>query len=290
MIKYRIGIIGGENSHADSFAQAFNLPDENGNLPYPDCRVTMVSGHYPDANRTLAEKFGIDHVVEDPKEMLGKVDAVLITARDGKFHWEFAKPFIEAGIPLFVDKPFTADPAQAEALIALAKEKGVPLCGGSSIKYAADLLELKDFICNTDAQIMGGSLSAPVEINSEHSGFYFYASHLVEMTMELFGYNPKSVTAVKHESSVCCMVHYDNFSVTNHFKERSKPYTAAVYAKGIVEYRQLDISNIENGQCAEFVEMLRTGKMQYTYEQLIAPVFYMAAIIKSYETGLTVNI
>ncbi len=290
MIKYRIGIIGGENSHADNFAERINLPDEQGIFRYPDCRITMVSGHYPEANRTLAEKFGIDQVVDDPKEMLGKVDAVLITARDGKYHLEFAKPFLEAGIPLFVDKPFTADPAQAEELISLAKEKGVPLCGGSSVKYSDELLELKDFIRTTDKEIMGGSLSAPVQINSEHSGFYFYASHLVEMTMELFGYNPQSVTAVKHGNSVCCMVHYDNFSVSNHFKEKSKPYTAAVYASGIVEYRQLDISNIEDGQCAEVVEILRTGKMRYPYQQLIAPVYIMAAIIKSYETGLTVNL
>ncbi len=290
MIKYRIGIIGAENSHADSFAKRINMPDEAGNFCYPDCRITMVTGHYPDANKALAEKFSIDRVVDAPEEMLGNVDAVVITARDGKYHWEFAKPFIEAGIPVFVDKPFTADIGQAEEMVALAKEKGVPLCGGSGLKHSVDVQYFKDFVQTTELDLMGGSLSAPVQLNSEHSGFYFYAPHLVEMTLEIFGYHPHSVTAVKHADSVCCMVHYDNFTVSNHFKEKSKPYTAVLYATKYSEYREVRYQECEDLQCDEFVKMLRTGKMAYTYEQLVAPVYLMTAIIKSYETGKTVKI
>lgn len=290
MIKYRIGIIGGENSHADSFAERINLPDENGNLRYPDCQITMVSGHYPDANRTLSEKFGIDQVLDDPKEMLGKVDAVLITARDGKYHLEFAKPFLEAGIPLFVDKPFTADLSEAETLVALAKKNNVPLCGGSCLKYSKDVQYFKNFVETTDLDVMGGSLSAPVQLYSPHSGFYFYAAHLAEVTLEIFGYQPQSVTAVKHEDSVCCMVHYDKFTVSNHYKEKSKPYTAVLYATKYAEYRDLGYDHCEQQQCDEFIEMIRTGKMAYTYEQLVAPVSLMSAIIQSYETGKTVTL
>lgn len=290
MVKYRIGLIGAENSHADSFARQINQPDENGVYLYPDCRITMVGGHYPEANQKLAETFQIDQVVEDYREMLGKVDAVAITARDGKYHLEFAKPFLEAGIPVFVDKPFTADVKEAEELIALAKKGGSPLCGGSCLKYSEDVQDFKKFVETTDLVVMGASLSAPMQLYSAHSGFYFYAAHLAEMTLEIFGYQPKSVTAVKHQDSVCCMVHYDNFTVTNHYKEQSKPYTAVMYATKYAEYRDVRYDNCEEMQCDEFVDMIRTGKMVYTYEQLVAPVYLMSAIIKSYETGTTVNV
>ena len=131
---YRIGILGSENSHASAFSEIFNKPDENGAFKYPDCHVVAVGGHYPESNKEVFEKFGLDFIAEKPEDMLGKVDAVMVTARDGKFHPEFARPFVEAGLPMFIDKPFAVDPAEALALVRLAKSKNVPLVGGSSVK------------------------------------------------------------------------------------------------------------------------------------------------------------
>ena len=78
----RIGILGGENSHADCFAKYFNFPDEAGKPNVPGFRVTAVAGNYPDANRKLADYYGLELVAERPEELLGIVDAVMVTARD----------------------------------------------------------------------------------------------------------------------------------------------------------------------------------------------------------------
>ena len=289
MVKYRIGIIGAENSHADCFAREINLPDENGNYRYPDCRITCVYGHYPEANEKLAREYDIK-VSQSVEEMLGEVDAVMVTARDGKYHYEFAKPFVEAGMPAFVDKPFTVDPTEAEALVALAKEKKVPLCGGSSLKFTDGIQDLKKLLRETDGELFGGAMSAPVSLYSEYSGFFFYSSHLTEMTLEVFGYEPKSVSAMKHDHSVCATIHYDGFSVANHFKEGNPDYTACVYLAGNPQLTQINLDNCGERECAAFVEMLRTGQMHNTYEELVAPVYYMNAVKKAYETGETVPV
>ncbi len=63
---YRIGILGSENSHASAFSEIFNKPDENGAFKYPDCHVVAVGGHYPESNKEVFEKFGLDFIAEKP--------------------------------------------------------------------------------------------------------------------------------------------------------------------------------------------------------------------------------
>lgn len=46
-------------------------------------------------------------LVDKPDEMIGQIDAVLIESVEGSFHYDRTAPFLEAGLPVFVDKPFT---------------------------------------------------------------------------------------------------------------------------------------------------------------------------------------
>ena len=281
---FRIGIIGTENSHATDLARRINLSGD-----YPDCRVTLVWGHYPEENERIARDFGC-RVASGIDEMVANTDAVLVTARDGKYHAEFARPFIEAGKPAFIDKPFSVDVEEAKALIALAREKGVPLCGGSTLKYADAVEELRAYVAASPANVLGGSVYAPVVMDSEYSGFFFYSPHLAEMTLEIFGYAPKAVTAVQNAAGVCAVVDYGDFCVTNHFGWGAVDYCAGVYSKSGSEVRKVDLSMIGAKNCAAFVEMLRTGHMPRTYEELLAPVVYLNAVKKAYETGKRVEL
>ena len=205
-IKYRIGIIGSENSHAGGFSKEFNVAGRDGKFAFPGFRVTHIGGHYPEESEKVAAEYGIGTVVGDPSEMLGKVDAVMVTARDGKYHAGFARPFVEAGVPAFVDKPFTVSVDEAEGLIRLAKSKGVPLCGGSSLKFAYDALILRNAVAEAGDRVQGGTVTAPLAPGSPYSGFYFYSPHLAEITLTVFGYRPLSATARENRGAVTAII------------------------------------------------------------------------------------
>lgn len=275
---FRVGIIGSENSHAMAFSEIFNLNNKD---QYPDIQVVAIYGEDKAASEAVRDKCGVE--IMTPEEMLGKVDAIMVTSRDGALHAGYAKPFIEAGIPAFVDKPLTRDVEEASALMRLAKEKGVPIVGGSSLKYPEDLAALKEVV--KKGEVRGADLAAPVSLVNDYGGFFFYASHLVEMTMAIFGSQPRKIWACRTQDSVTATVRFDQCDVTNHFNEGNYHYSATIYTKDQTIFKELDVSKIYQHECDAFAKMLRTGKMEQTYEELVMPVAYIAAIEKAYETG-----
>jgi len=141
----RIGIVGTENSHAMAFAKYFNLADaKTGKRPYEDIRVTAIMGS-EESTRKIVDTVGVDTVCTSAEEMAQIVDAVMIVNQKGSVHCDYAMPFVEKGMPIFVDKPFTSDVAQAEELYAKMQEYGCKVMGGSGCKYARALWRLRSW-------------------------------------------------------------------------------------------------------------------------------------------------
>ena len=284
---YRIGLIGSENSHAWAFAKVFAKDPD-----FSDLVVTAVCGSEGRENSEKVQAYFPDAViVERPEEMLPLVDAVMITSRDGIFHYPYAKPFLEAGKPMFVDKPFTVDPAEARALVALAKEKNIPLCGGSSLKCCPDVREMAAKRQSLGKNIRTGFASAPLQPDSPYSGFYFYASHLVEMCLEIFGWEPQAVTVLQAKNALTAVFHYEDLDAVCSFTPGCYKYFAQLTGSdNVLDSKEIDLSPAYKQEVAEFAEMLRTGQMPYTFAQLVEPVLCMNAIEEARKTGKKVVI
>src|SRR5690606_32129724 len=85
-----IGIIGAENSHTAGYGRLFNV-----DRAFPGMSVKYVWGETEGFARTAMEKGSIPNMVKDPNDMLGKIDALIVDHRHGKYHLEPAIPFIK---------------------------------------------------------------------------------------------------------------------------------------------------------------------------------------------------
>ena len=103
----KIAILGCENSHADGF---LDIIKNNGK--FSDVEVIGVYSEENEAAQKLKDEYGVA-VMENFADLAGKVDGVMVTARHGAKHLEYIKPYIESGVPVFMDKPITIDPDEA---------------------------------------------------------------------------------------------------------------------------------------------------------------------------------
>lgn len=289
MAMFRIGILGSENSHAKAFTEIINQTCAE---QYPDLRITAIYGADREKSKEIFERFDLEILAQKPEDMLGKVDAVMITARDGNLHPALARPFIEANIPAFIDKPFACRTNDALALARLAKQRGVPLCGGSGVKYAYDVLMMQNIVkaAKNANEPITGDVTAPLDMHNAYGGFSFYASHLAEMMLAVFGGDPVSVTASRNGDHVTAIVHYDEYDVTNHFLNGKRQYTLTLNRSERPVFMEVDISMIYRRECEVFAKMLRTGEMEQSYEALVLPVCCINAVERSYLTGTTCRI
>lgn len=147
------------------------------------------------------KKFGVP-LVEKPEEMIGKVDGMLIEAVDGTVHYERAKPFLEAGVPCYVDKPFTCSTADARKIIELAAKKKLPMFSASSLRYAPEVV---DYVADAKhGKLIGCVAYSPCSLSpipERNAGLYHYGIHGVEVLYTLMGPGCQRVTAT-HERGV----------------------------------------------------------------------------------------
>ncbi len=289
----RIGIVGSDNSHAEVFSQMLNIPDPvTGEFAYPDARVTAIFGLDQKRTEQVAADGKIEHIVADPSEMIGMVDAVMVVFRHGGLHAKYALPFVEAGIPTWIDKPFCISEEDAKAVIEASKKHHTLITGGSTCKYTYDILLAKDAVSGQRriGKFRTGVINFPAELDSEYGGLYFYGGHLSEMTLQAFGWDMRRVTARENNGVVTVIGEYDEYPVTMNFIPNNNVYYAVLYGDNGVITREIDISTCYEGGFAHFYEMLKTEKMPESYERLFKPVALLNAIEKSYKTGETVTI
>lgn len=199
MSELRLGLLGLSegNGHPYSWAAIVNGYDaaEMAACPFPTIPRYLAEHRFPEEavggarvthiwtqERALSEQIAaasrIEHVVGDPAEMLGAVDAVLLARDDAERHEELAGPFLDAGLPIYIDKPLATNAVTARRLFSRQIEPR-QLFTCSALRFAAEL-RLDPAAREAIGPLRRLLASTPKDWSR-------YAVHLIEPTLALLG-------------------------------------------------------------------------------------------------------
>lgn len=277
---YKLAILGCENSHANNFLDAV--------LNKKLVEDVEFVGVYSD-DRAAADKlqalFGVP-VADSYDAFVGKVDGILITARHGDNHYKYAKPYLDCGIPMFIDKPITCSEEEAQEFRDALKKRNVPVTGGSICVLDKHVQRLKKAVqAGEYGKALGGYLRAPVNLSNPYGDFYFYCQHLVQVMMEIFGCYPESVRAVTKDNIVTCLVRYKECDVNIVFVDGNYLYYAGVSFEKDFVGDPYDMEGCSDIEFMNFHKMLTGESTGEDYDELFAPVYVFNAIKRAMESG-----
>ncbi len=129
----------------------------------PGARIVGVCDAEPLMAKQMADRFSVNKPFTDPQEMLDSVkpDVVHITTPP-QSHFSLGKMCLEAGINVYMEKPFTVDTTEAEALIALAGQKGLKVTVGHNAQFTHAMIRMRELV---KSGYLGGK---PVHMESQY--------------------------------------------------------------------------------------------------------------------------
>ncbi|HZM06497.1 MAG TPA: Gfo/Idh/MocA family oxidoreductase [Candidatus Saccharimonadales bacterium] len=159
----RLGMVGmvEGNGHPYSWSAIFNGfdPKAMAGCPYPvileylsrqpasafgigGARVTHVWCEDPKAARLVSQASLVPNVVTQATDLIGQVDAIMISTDKGEEHLERARPFVEAGLPVFIDKPLTDNEADLRQFVRW-QRTGKAILSTSCMRYSREYAECR---------------------------------------------------------------------------------------------------------------------------------------------------
>ena len=287
----RLGIVDFDTSHVVQFTKRLNHIDIAEEQWVEGAKIVM--GYQGTSRITPQEKIdeytaqvkamGVE-LVDRPEEMIGKVDGILVESQEGAVHLERARPFLEAGMPCYIDKPFATSVADAKAIVALANKNNVPVFSSSSLRYALEIQKLQEEGVGT---IFGVDAYSPAGLHDRNPGLFHYGIHGVETLYALMGPGCESVTCTFTEGSeVTTGLWKDGrIGVMRGTRAGSHSYGFVAWTDKGVRQVSIDAGYIYRELLKRIVQMFQTGKSPLDNAETIEIVAFQVAALQSAQKG-----
>lgn len=298
-----LGMVEG-NGHPYSWSAIFNGYDkkEMEACPYPaiadylskeppesfgidGAKVTHIWTDDPEDAKKVAKTSLIPNIASEPEDVIGCVDAVVIATDKGFEHAERSRPFIEAGIPVFIDKPLTDNDTDLDQFC---KWHGMdkPFMSSSCMRYSKEYAPYRMSVNNL-GKLRFVSITTP-------KTWERYGIHALEGIYPILGPGfvsvrntgdaERNIVHLKHRSGTDVIIAaisdmYGAFGLLQLCGTRDS--ATAVMKDSFYSFRK---------QLEEFVTYLRTGNQPFPFSETVEMMKIIIAGIKSREGNTEIQI
>lgn len=288
----RVGIVDTDTSHAVEFTKRLNhigIAEEQ----WVDGAKVVAAWTAPSAiipqerhseyNRILREELGV-RFVDSLDELRDLVDAVMVLSQDGNVHLERVKPFLEAGMPVFVDKPFACSLHDALLMAEIAEKHNAPLFSSSSLRYALEVQQVHER-ANELGKVIGADAFSPASTHPRNPGLFHYGIHGVETLFALMGKGCRRVRCVYHDDGEVVVGEWEDGRIGTMRGVRKGAYS---YGFTVICEKQawattIDIRFIYRELLKRVVEMFQTRKPPLEISETLQIVAFIEAAKQSAE-------
>lgn len=243
-------------------------------------RVTHVWTQDKAISESIAQTAGITHLVSNLEDMIPEVDAVILARDDPEQHVAMSRPFIDADIPLFIDKPLAIT---REDLLWFSQKSasGKFIMSCSSMRYSVQCRAVK-----TEMEALG-ELEFASAVGKKD--WIKYGIHILEGLFALL--DDPEPASVKHiGKSGKDMVHIEfknGFQAVIHLFMDIAP-TSQISLFGQKGWRLIEIKNpyaMFRDTIIEFVKSVEEGTPRISFDKTSRLISTLIAAKESLEQG-----
>lgn len=243
-------------------AVAAYLKANQDTLGIPAAQVTHVWTQERKISESISKAVNVPQIVDKLEDMIGRVDAVLLTRDDPENHVAMARPFIDANIPLFIDKPLASSWDDLQYFTEKIAQ-GKFIMSASSQRYANEYKVVKQEIHNL------GKIELVTAVGKKD--WIKYGVHLMEGFFSLLD-DPKAKT-VQHigkEGQDIVHIEFENgLQATMHlFMEITGTFQVSVFGQN--GWRLIDVKNSYSqfrDNIIEFIRSVQEGKPRLSFNK-----------------------
>jgi predicted dehydrogenase len=247
-------------------------------------RVTHVWCDRTADAKLVARASKVAHVVDGkPTDIIGHVDAVVIATDIPDEHLDRARPFLDAGLPVFIDKPLT-DRADHLREFVRRRASGQRFLSSSCMRYAKEFVDLRRperLAPLGDLRLITITTMKSFERYGIHAleGVYPFLESGGWISATNTGREGADVVHYRHTSGVDVIVvaRLDMYGSFCHLGVHGN--------KSVARAEFTDTLHAFKSQLVDFVEYLRTGREPFPFDQTIELMKLIIAGLRSRREG-----